>query len=165
MLIAFLFTLGTSCNENNRNSPHLWANVFHHNSYAYNLTRKCLGLHFGRFFHSLIWSHWSGCARTRGYAPTHFLKNRPPDALDNNLALSEDMSPPGPILRNRCSLDRQSGEDFASEGPPDCTVIRLDSCPATGWSGLPDVVFSSHNLGKFGRGLAMEDVGIFYCDL
>ena len=35
-------------------------------------------------------------------------------------------SEPGP---NR--IDRQSGEDFSSDGPPDCRVIRSNQCPAT----------------------------------
>jgi hypothetical protein len=41
---------------NFRSSPNLWATVFHWKVYVLILTKKCVGQHFGQFFHKLIWS-------------------------------------------------------------------------------------------------------------
>jgi hypothetical protein len=61
LAVGRLFSLGSSF-ENYESSPHFWATFSLSLSYASILTKKWFGLHFGRFFHQLI---WSPCSRER----------------------------------------------------------------------------------------------------
>jgi hypothetical protein len=52
---GWLLSLGNYF-ENCRKSSHFWA-IFE-TVRLFNFDKKCLGLHFGRFYHKLIWSPW-----------------------------------------------------------------------------------------------------------
>ena len=32
------------------------------------------------------------------------------------------------------NIDRQTGEDFSSDGPAECRVVRTSQCPTNGWN-------------------------------
>ncbi len=47
-----------------------------------------------------------------------------------NLEIPENQDYPD-LIRDKLELllDRQTGEEFQSDGPPDCRVVRLENCP------------------------------------
>jgi hypothetical protein len=68
-LMGWLFTSGSFFNY--RSSPTFWAALFPRYKWCIFFDKKWIWLHFGTFFHKLIWSPWPPATYLPTYLPTY----------------------------------------------------------------------------------------------